>query len=169
MSLLSALVKEVETLLGFHKVNTSAYHLQTDRLVERYNRTLKSMLAKTAQDSGRDLDRRLPYVLFAYRACCQEPTQESSFFFVHGRDPKLPTPDVLDPRKTRVTMDLCKYGTELYSRMSTAWDIADSTFLARRNDRKLRMTGGADQLGVGKGREYSCTNPLRSLVRGGSL
>ena len=58
-------MKEVETLLVFHKVNTSAYHPQTDGLVERYNRTLAAMLAKTAQDSGRDWDKRLPYVLFA--------------------------------------------------------------------------------------------------------
>ena len=64
-SFLSTLMKEVEKLLGFHKVNTSAYHPQTNGLVERYNRTLTAMLAKTAQDSGRDWDKRLPYVLFA--------------------------------------------------------------------------------------------------------
>ena len=33
-SFLSGLLKEVEKLLGFHKVNTSAYHSQTDGLVE---------------------------------------------------------------------------------------------------------------------------------------
>ena len=69
-SFLCALMKEVEMLLGFHKVNTSAYHPQTDGLVERYNRTLTSMLSKTVQEGGRDWDKRLPYVLFAYRACC---------------------------------------------------------------------------------------------------
>lgn len=74
-------MKEVEALQGFHKVNTSAYHPQTDGLVERYNRTLTAMLAKTAQDAGRDWDKRLPYVLFAYRAC-QESTRESPFFLV---------------------------------------------------------------------------------------
>ena len=39
-SFLSAPMKEVEVLLGFHKINTSAYHPQTDGLVERYNGTL---------------------------------------------------------------------------------------------------------------------------------
>ena len=33
-SFLSALMKEVEVLLGFHKINTSAYHPQTDGLVD---------------------------------------------------------------------------------------------------------------------------------------
>ena len=114
-------MKEVETLLVFHKVNTSAYHPQTDGLVERYNRTLAAMLAKTAQDSGRDWDKRLPYVLFAYRACYQESTRESPFFLVYGRDPKLPTPAVLNPQKTRATVDL---GIELHSPMSAAWELA---------------------------------------------
>ena len=49
-------------LLGFHKVNTSAYHPQTDGLVERFNRTLIAMLAKTVQRDGRDWDEKLPYV-----------------------------------------------------------------------------------------------------------
>ena len=43
---LSGLMQEVETLLGFRKVNTTAYHPQTDGLVERYNKTLTAMLAK---------------------------------------------------------------------------------------------------------------------------
>ena len=45
---LSGLMKEVEMLLEFHKVNRSAYHPQTDGLVERFNHTLTSMLVKIA-------------------------------------------------------------------------------------------------------------------------
>ena len=59
---LSRLMKEVE------KANTTAYHSQTDGLVERYNRTLTAMLAKTVVKRGPEWHARLPYVLFAYRA-----------------------------------------------------------------------------------------------------
>ena len=89
-SFLSGLMKELEALLGFHKVNTSAYHPQTDGLVERYNRTLIAMLSKTVEKSGRDWDERLPYVLFAYRAAVQQSTQESPFFSVVRSRPKTP-------------------------------------------------------------------------------
>ena len=34
---LSKLMKEVNQLMGIHKVNTTAYHPQTDGLVERFN------------------------------------------------------------------------------------------------------------------------------------
>ena len=52
---LSKLLQEIAALLGFHKVNTSAYHPQTDGLVERFNRTLIDMLAKTAEAKWKEL------------------------------------------------------------------------------------------------------------------
>lgn len=88
---LSSLLKEVQQLLGFHKTNTTAYHPQTNGLVERFNRTLTSMLAKRVEKGGKDWDQKLPFVLFAYRASQQQSTLESPFFLLYGRDPRLPT------------------------------------------------------------------------------
>ena len=51
---LSGLLKEVQQLLGYKKLNTTAYHPQTDGLVERFNRTLTSMLAKTVDRGGKE-------------------------------------------------------------------------------------------------------------------
>ena len=73
---LSALLQDVYQLMGTHKVSTTAYHPQTDGLVERFNRTLIDMLVKTVEKNGRDWDRRLPHVLFAYRASPQESTKD---------------------------------------------------------------------------------------------
>ena len=53
---LSGLLKKVQQLLGYKKLNTSAYHLQMDGLVERFNRTLTEMLAKTMERGGKDWD-----------------------------------------------------------------------------------------------------------------
>ena len=47
-SLLSHLMRDVCEALGIRKLNTTAYHLQCDGLVERYNRTLKPALRKHA-------------------------------------------------------------------------------------------------------------------------
>ena len=49
---LSNLLRELCTVIGIKKVNTTAYHPQTDGLVERFNRTLTGMLAKTSEKGG---------------------------------------------------------------------------------------------------------------------
>ena len=67
-SFLSGLMAEVDKLLVLKKVNTTAYHPQTDGLAERYNRMLKAMLAKAMREGGKDWDKKIPYVLFAYCA-----------------------------------------------------------------------------------------------------
>ena len=121
---LSELLKEVEKILGFRKVNTTAYHPQTDGLVERFNRTLIAMLSKTSKKGGRGWDRRLPYVLFAYRATEQHSTLESPFFLLYGRDPRLPTEAALCPKETGRLVNWREYGNELTERMSTAWKQA---------------------------------------------
>ena len=123
-SFLSSLMAEVRKLLGIHQVNTTAYHPQTDGLVERFNRTLISMLAKTVERGGKDWDEHLPFVLFAYRASEQQSTCESPFFLLYGRDPRLPTDAALCPSKARATVDLREYGAELVAKMAGAWGQA---------------------------------------------
>ncbi len=53
-NLLSHLMMDVCKALGITKLNTTAYHPQCDRLVERFNRTLKSMLRKHASRYGKE-------------------------------------------------------------------------------------------------------------------
>ena len=89
-SFLSNLMKKVYELLGLKKVNTTAYHPQTDGLVKRFNRTLTDMLSKKVKKGGKDWDQQLPYVLFAYRASLQESTGESPFILLYGRTPAVP-------------------------------------------------------------------------------
>ena len=47
---LSQLMFEIYRLLGVEKLNTTAYHPQTDGLVERMNRILVEMLSKVAHN-----------------------------------------------------------------------------------------------------------------------
>ena len=58
---------DVCKLLGIKKLNTTAYHPECDGMVERFNRTLKTMLRKHAARFGNQWDRFLPGVLWAYR------------------------------------------------------------------------------------------------------
>ena len=124
---LSKLMLEVCRLMGTKKVNTTAYHPQTDGLVERFHRTLTDMLAKTVEKDGSNWDEKLPYVLFAYRTSLQQSTAESPFFLLYGRDAHLPTSEVLEIDPTRYPFNIKDYKTEFMTSMSEAWELAKSS------------------------------------------
>ena len=88
---LSDLMLELCSILEIHKINTSGYHPQTNGLVEKFNSTLQSMIAKASDKNATEWDKQLPLLLFAYRSVVQESTKESPFFLLYGRDPRLPT------------------------------------------------------------------------------
>ena len=121
---LSQLMMEVCRVLGVKKVNTTAYHPQTDGLVERFNRTLINMLAKRVERHGQDWDHHLLFTLFAYRASLQESTQESPFLLLYGRDPRLPSSLDLEVELPRERIDLDGYKEEMMESLSEAWVLA---------------------------------------------
>ena len=86
---------EVCSLLGITKRNTTAYHPQCNGMVERMNRTLKTMLRKYAAKFGLQWDRYLPGVLWAYRNSPHESTKEKPSFLMFGTDCRSPTEAVL--------------------------------------------------------------------------
>ena len=47
-------MQEAYVITGIHKLSTTAYHAQTDGLVENFNRTLRAMVAKYAVKYGTD-------------------------------------------------------------------------------------------------------------------
>ena len=85
----SDLFQEVCKLLDMKKIRTSRYRPQTDGLVERYNRTLKSMLKSFCQVEKSDWDHHLPYVMMAYRATIQESTKCTPNLLMFGRETRL--------------------------------------------------------------------------------
>jgi len=84
------LMTEVNRLLGIRKDTTTAYHPQTDGLVERFNHTLIDMIAKFVAGHQKDWDIYIPYVLFAYRTSPQGSTGDSPFYLMMGRTPMAP-------------------------------------------------------------------------------
>ena len=142
---LSNLLHEVYRLLRTHKVSTTAYHPQTDGLVERFHRTLTSMLAKSTQPGGLDWDDRLPYVFFAYRCSEQGSTHESPFFMLYGRDPMLPTPEALTKPVDRCYLDMDDYRSRLVQNLSEAWERAQKNVQKAQkqqkkyHDKRVRM------------------------------
>lgn len=91
---MSHTLQKVYQLLGIKRVRTTPYHPQTDGLVERFNQTLKSMLRKYVSDTGKDWDKWLPFLLFAYREVPQASTGFSPFELLYAHQVRGPL-DVL--------------------------------------------------------------------------
>ena len=86
----SNLFKEMCKLLGIHKTRTTPYHPQSDGMVERFNRTLATMLTAYVDSNHRDWDDQLPYVMMAYRSSEHETTGMSPNILMLGRAVSTP-------------------------------------------------------------------------------
>ena len=87
---LATIVKEVCNLINTRRQHTTAYHPQTDGLVERFNATLTEGLSMYVSSNQKDWDKHIPMVLFAYRVSPNATTGESPFYLLYGREPRLP-------------------------------------------------------------------------------
>ena len=86
----SKLIAELCDLLQIDKRWTTAYHPQCDGQVERFNRTLATMLSMYVEKNQKDRDRWLPQVLLAYRSSVHESTGATPFSLLYGREAHLP-------------------------------------------------------------------------------
>lgn len=71
------------------EISTSRYHPQTDGLVEKFNSSIQSVMAKSSDRNVTEWDKQLPFLLFAYWSVIQESMKESPFYLLYGRDPRL--------------------------------------------------------------------------------
>ncbi|KYO47571.1 hypothetical protein Y1Q_0019684 [Alligator mississippiensis] len=70
---------------GVKHLKTTAYHPQTNGLIERFNGTLKGMLNAYVDCNPNDWDEKLPHLLFAYQEVPQESTGFSPFELMFRR------------------------------------------------------------------------------------
>ncbi len=117
---------ELYALLGIKSIRTSIYHPQTDGLVERFNRTLKTMIHKFVYDHAKNW---LEPLLFTVREILQASTGFSPFKLIYGCQPR----GVLDvlgetweegPSDSKTKFNMC-WNWEQISRLwgSSLWRI----------------------------------------------
>jgi hypothetical protein len=86
----SNLFQELCRWMGIEKVRTTPYKPSTNGMVERYHRTLNSILAKIIAANQRDWCERTPTAAAAYRASVHESTGFSPNFIMFGRENRMP-------------------------------------------------------------------------------
>ena len=136
-NLLSHLMLDVCALLGIEKLNTTAYHPECDGMVERFNRTLKSMLRKRVAQFGAQWDKSLSGILWAYRNTPHEATGEKPSFLLFGWDCKSPTEAAFMPPEDVTPTSVTDYREELMLNLSLARKSALENI--RRSQKKYKL------------------------------
>ena len=99
-NLVSGAMKDICDALQIEQVKTTAYHPQTDGLVEKFNGTLGNMLASYVHQKPTSWPEFLKYVVFAYNTSVHASTKETPFYLLYGHDPMEPN-DLLPPTRAR--------------------------------------------------------------------
>jgi len=116
------IMRSVCRLLDIDKLHTTAYKASTNAAIERFHKTMNSMLGKVVADHQRDWDTRLSFVMAAYRASRHNSTGYSPNLLTLGREARAPVDVVLDlpdPNGPHETYD--SYVEKLQSRMKEAY------------------------------------------------
>ena len=129
-NLLSHLMTDVCKLLGIKKLNTTSHHPQCDGMIERFNRTLKTMLRKYACEFGAQWDKYLSGALWAYWNVPHDSTGEKPSFLLLGVDCRTPTEAALLPTHVVEATEVTDYREELVLSLSTARRLAAESIQA---------------------------------------
>jgi transposase InsO family protein len=135
--------------LGIKRRRTTPHHPQSNGIPERFHDTMKTMLKIWCNEEQDNWDEYLPYVLFAYNTSYHTLLQETPFFLVNGRDPKLLS-DIIINKSYDTYSDVYNYGDELINKLKTVYnrikqiytDINEKRVLALNNIQEKQFNIG---------------------------
>lgn len=116
----SQIFAEICKLLQINKTRTTAYHPQSDGMVERFNKTLVTMLSTFMNDHHTDWDEMLQYVMMAYRSCEHETTGISPNLCMLGRETTCPLDIMFEMHPSTKFMPTHQYVWELKEKLESA-------------------------------------------------
>jgi hypothetical protein len=125
---ISELAKAIYEMIESKKVQTTAYHPQTNGLVERFHRHMNDMLACVCKDNEKDWDENIPFVMMSYNSAKQNTTGFSPHYMMYGREIKMPVDHALNDitQHEESYSDVQKYVQAIAEKMQYAKDIVTS-------------------------------------------
>ncbi|KII73289.1 Transposon Tf2-8 polyprotein [Thelohanellus kitauei] len=116
----SKLFKEICNAFNIKKTRTTPYYPQSDGLVERFNKTLVSMISKSLKNEN-EWDLAIPKVMLAYRTSVHSVTKMTPFYAIFGRECKLPL-DVTQVNPNTSDNDIFGYTITLKKQLRNAYE-----------------------------------------------
>jgi len=114
------------------------FKASTNGVVERFHRTLNSMLAKVVNDNQRNWDECVPYVMAAYRATPHKSTGYSPNRLFLGHEVRMPLDVVISLSAEHSTLHESPHGylAQLHQHTSEAYALARRRLRACAEQRK---------------------------------
>ena len=142
------MLHQLHKACGIASSRTTPYHPQGNGQVERFNRTLLTMLKTLQQDQKSRWHLHLNKMVHAYNCMKNEATGLTPFFIMFGRTPRLPVDLIFglgqehDQQKgmTAYVEDCTQVLKEAYQKASIAAD-KEAKHNKQQYDKKVRVTG----------------------------
>jgi transposase InsO family protein len=115
------LSQEIWRILGVNKKHTTPYFPASDGAVERWHRTMNTLLGKTVEVHQKDWPQRLPFVVNAYNACVHEATGFTPNFLMFGRELNVAV-DILLGSPSGLPKSTNDYAEHLMGMMASAYE-----------------------------------------------
>lgn len=144
-------IKELCALAGIRKVRTSPYHPRGNP-VERYNRTLLSMLGTLKDKEKTQWREHVKPLTHAYNCTRNDVTGFTPYELMFGRQPRLPIDIAFGlPVKGKETSSHSQYVRNLKSHLEESYQVAieNSRKVAEKNKKRFDKVVRESTLGVG--------------------
>ena len=117
--------REICKLLEINKSQTTPLHPSSDGLVERMNRTVKSMLSNFVLADQKDWDTHIDYIVMAYKTTPQESTGVSPHRLVYGEEMLMPLDIMTEniPESQGSEVNPSQYATDLRVKIKAMYEL----------------------------------------------
>ena len=127
--------KQLTEEFGIKHVLSSAYHPESQGVLERFHSTLKNMLSAYCVDNKKNWDECIPFLMFAVRDTVQETLSFTPFELVFGHEVRGPLKalEKVLLEKTNDDRNVLLYVQEFRERLTEAW------LFAHKNLKKVQL------------------------------
>jgi len=138
----SEMFKNTCKLLRIEKIQTSAYHPESNGALERSHRTLAEYLRHYINNDQTDWDEWLPYAMFTYNTTPHSATGFTPFELTYGHQAILPSALARPPKPTYSYDD---YAQELRERLRATNQLAKDHLQEEKFKAKLQYDKGVNK------------------------